>query len=298
VRNVHGTLAFDQQWCDWGEIDNGLTNTTVLSLGASPNGVGGMNLFAGTYGSGIFLSTNNGASWSEANSGLTDFVVTSFSVGGSKIYAGTLGGIFLSTNNGTSWTAVNNGLTNMYVFDIVSVPNGVGGVSLFAGTGGGVFLSTNNGTNWSPINTGLRYTWVYALAVSPDGQGGTNLLAGTAGGGVWKRPLSEIVTAVPISSQGLPTLFTLDQNYPNPFNPSTQIRFQIPARSAGGPDAGFVSLKVFDVLGRDVATLVNEELQPGSHTISFDASGLAGGMYFCSLTAENHTQVRKMVLMK
>jgi len=85
--------------------------------------------------------------------------------------------------------------------------------------------------------------------------------------------------------------FTLNQNYPNPFNPSTQITFNL-------AQAGNVSLKVFDVLGREVATLVNSELASGAHTVTFDASDLASGLYVYRLDAGNMTATRKMMLMK
>jgi len=169
--------------------------------------VSGSNLFAGTFGDGVFLSTNNGTSWTAVNTGLTDTLVLSLAVSGSNLFAGTGGGVFLSTNNGTSWTAVNTGLTNTSVHSLA-----VNGTNLFAGTAGGVFLSTNNGTSWTAVNTGLTRTFVLSLAVS-----GSNLFAGTDGGGVWRRPLSEMVTAVEDDFSQAPVSFSLEQNYPNPF---------------------------------------------------------------------------------
>jgi|GEM_PF-435930 len=135
--------------------------------------VSGTNLFAGTSG-GIFLSTNNGTSWTAASTGLTNTDVHALAVSDTNLFAGTSGGgVFLSTNNGTSWTAASTGLTSTVVNALA-----VSGTNLFAGTsGGGVFLSTNNGTSWSAVNTGLTNTYVYALAVS-----GTNLFAGTSDG--------------------------------------------------------------------------------------------------------------------
>lgn len=88
-----------------------------------------------------------------------------------------------------------------------------------------------------------------------------------------------------------PKEFALFQNYPNPFNPSTKIRFQV-------MDFGLVTLKVFDVLGREVATLVNERLEPGRHERVFDASGLTSGVYFYRLQAGTSLQVRRSILMK
>src|SRR5262245_49489058 len=80
--------------------------------------VSGTNLFVGTYG-GVFISTNNGASWTSVNTSLTSLVVTSLAISGTNLFAGTYyGGVYLSTNNGTSWTAVNNGLTTSSVHSL------------------------------------------------------------------------------------------------------------------------------------------------------------------------------------
>jgi len=134
--------------------------------------VSGTNLFAGTDGDGVFLSTDNGTSWTTVNTGLTNAEVSALAVSGTNLFAGThFGGVFLSTNNGTNWTAVNTGLMNTIVHALA-----VSGTNLFAGTeGGGVFLSTNNGTSWT--EAGLFNFRVVSLAVS-----GTNLFAGIYGG--------------------------------------------------------------------------------------------------------------------
>jgi hypothetical protein len=89
----------------------------------------------------------------------------------------------------------------------------------------------------------------------------------------------------------LPFAFTLEQNYPNPFNPSTKIKYQLPV-------TGFVNLKVYDVLGNEVATLVDEEKSAGSFDVEFNAFGLPSGIYFYTLNAANYIQTRKMILLK
>ncbi|HXX65216.1 MAG TPA: T9SS type A sorting domain-containing protein, partial [Bacteroidota bacterium] len=85
--------------------------------------------------------------------------------------------------------------------------------------------------------------------------------------------------------------FELSQNYPNPFNPTTRISFTIPATA-------MVQLKVYNVLGQEVATLVNETMTNGSHTVTFDASKLASGVYLYKITAGNFVSTKKMVLLK
>jgi hypothetical protein len=85
--------------------------------------------------------------------------------------------------------------------------------------------------------------------------------------------------------------YSLNQNYPNPFNPATTIKYQI-------PELSFVTLKVYDVLGNEIATLVNEEKPVGSYDIEFDANALPSGIYFYRLQAGSFIETKKMVLMK
>ncbi len=85
--------------------------------------------------------------------------------------------------------------------------------------------------------------------------------------------------------------YKLEQNYPNPFNPTTNIAFSI-------KEAGFVSLKVYDLLGREVATLVSEIRPAGNYTVRFDAAGLGSGVYFYTLSSGGFSQTKKMMIVK
>ena len=89
----------------------------------------------------------------------------------------------------------------------------------------------------------------------------------------------------------LPTNYSLSQNYPNPFNPSTSISYHLPVN-------GFVTLKVYDVLGDEVATLVNGEKHAGEYEIEFDAANLSSGVYFYQLQAGSLVETKKMLLLK
>jgi hypothetical protein len=102
---------------------------------------------------------------------------------------------------------------------------------------------------------------------------------------------TAIASAVERVGNGIPSRFELLQNYPNPFNPTTAISYQLSAN-------GSVTLKVFDVLGREIATLVRGELQAGTYETSFDASRLSSGVYLYELRAGSFVQTRRMVLMK
>lgn len=136
-------------------------------------------------------------------------------------------------------------------------------------------------SNWQeisgyPVPENLKYT---ADLNGDDGLplGDLNWFKGTVG-------VKEI-------SNSVPEKFDLSQNYPNPFNPATEIQYSI-------PKSGFVTLKVYNLLGQEVATLVNQEQNPGSYIVDFDASKLASGVYMYSIKSGNFSLTKKMVLMK
>jgi hypothetical protein len=154
-----------------------------------------------------------------------------------------------------------------------------------AGTdGGGVYVLAHSTANWTAVNTGLTNPHIHTLVVV-----GTDLFAGTVGSGVWKRSLLEV--SVRLASSELPREFNLQQNYPNPFNPTTRIDFQIPRSSQ-------VSVVVFDMLGREVAVLVDEKLSVGSYSTQWSAAGFASGVYLCRLQAGEFVQTRKLLLLR
>ncbi|MFZ2323880.1 MAG: T9SS type A sorting domain-containing protein [Ignavibacteriaceae bacterium] len=99
------------------------------------------------------------------------------------------------------------------------------------------------------------------------------------------------VSDVAKNNNSIPLDFNLSQNYPNPFNPVTIISYQL-------PETEFVTLKIYDILGNEVVTLVNEEKPAGSYNVSFDASKLPSGVYFYTLITDNFKQSKKMILMK
>ena len=100
-----------------------------------------------------------------------------------------------------------------------------------------------------------------------------------------------LITSVSLTSNELPIKFDLAQNYPNPFNPTTTISFNIPLKS-------FVLLKVFDLVGREVATLVSEEMSAGNHSQQWNAVNISSGVYFYRLQAGSFTETKKLVLLK
>ena len=109
--------------------------------------------------------------------------------------------------------------------------------------------------------------------------------------GFWYQSVDFITSVEQIENEVLPKEFRLEQNYPNPFNPSTTIQFALPKRSE-------VTLKIFDLLGREVATLVDEDLQPGEYKVIFEAGDLPSGVYFYRINAEGFVQTKELTLLK
>ena len=129
------------------------------------------NIFAGTFGGGIFLSANNGSTWTTLSDGISErgMIVQTLKISGGNIFAGTLDGVFLSPNNGISWTSMINGLSGdgLYVQALALSSN-----NIFAGTGRGVYLSTNNGTTWTAENCEFSdYVNTDSYSGAPSSQG-------------------------------------------------------------------------------------------------------------------------------
>ncbi len=240
------------------------------------------NIFIGTYGSGLWRLKKEGANWTSSSLSLRDAYVHALAISGSRIFAANGNdGVYVSNDGGTSWNPSNNGLGNVYA-RCISVTDS----TIFVGMDNGVFLSTNDGATWTSVTDGLTDTRVFQLTIH-----GTTLFAGTIVGGVYARPLSNMITGVHDNTNSVITKFTLAQNYPNPFNPTTVIRYYLPL-------ASFVTLKVFDMLGREVQSLVHQDESVGGHTITFNGSFLPSGLYFYRLQAGRFVSTKDMVLLK
>ena len=129
-----------------------------------------------------------------------------------------------------------------------------------------------------------------------NNDGDKDLIVGNTKGGLYYYENWDVFGIQQIGTE-IPESFSLSQNYPNPFNPSTHFEFRIPART-GGADFGFVQLVIFDVLGREVSTLVNEELKPGIYKVDFDGTNYPSGVYYYRLETKSFSETRKMVLVK
>jgi hypothetical protein len=192
--------------------------------------------------------------------------------------------VFLSTNRGANWTAVSDGMTHPFVSRFA-----LSGSNLIAGLNGygyaGLYVSTNRGASWTDASAGMASPGIYALAVS-----GTHIF-GTTYGGVWRRALSEMITSAGLAGNETPGAFVLEQNYPNPFNPWTTIRFELP-----GPMR--VTVRVFDLLGREVSVLLDRTTGGGVHEVRWDGSRVASGVYVYRLQAGNYVASKRLVVLK
>ncbi|MFH0734913.1 MAG: T9SS type A sorting domain-containing protein [bacterium] len=142
-------------------------------------------------------------------------------------------------------------------------------------------LPSNGGSNDNESSTGVNHSFVDI----------PNEATYVEAPCVWADMSPCPFTGVEKENDNLPSTYSLEQNYPNPFNPSTTINFSI-------PQAGLVTLKVYDLLGQEVASLVNDELAAGNYNVNFNASSLTSGIYFYSVTSNNFVATKKMMLIK
>ncbi len=254
-----------------------LTKIYCLALDSSNN------LYAGAAYNGVFESTDGGTFWTQSgiSSPLIFYSVKSMEIDGEgKIFAGTdTAGAYCSSDSGIDWKSIPSITGKSVTCFLMSRSS-----EYFAGTSdSGVFVSTDRGMTWQPANVGLEDSSVSSLLFDQQG----NVYAGTAGGLFESAGFTTEV----YGDIGIPGSFSLFQNYPNPFNPTTMIRYQLSA-------VGHVTLNVYDVLGRRVATLVNEVKTPGTYEVEFSGAGLASGVYFYRLIADGRVVTKRMVLIK
>ena len=297
-----GPLFANAGWEDYFGIstDDGLTWSTPV--GFSDNRGGALfdfrNQFALTYGilmhSGsvgnyLSFSSDYGMTW-EVIAGPEGASIAGIFSNGNIILSGpwNLPGIQISTDMCSTWTQIS------IVSGHVCLSYSIGleeGILVSTDSLGSLFLFSDEGDSLGSVNAP---SWSDILALTLDNTG--YLYASTAtsmmlaSGGLWRRPLAEIITSVE-NETTQPINLLLSQNYPNPFNPSTKIKYSVPQSSQ-------VQIKVFDVLGNEVETLVNVEKPIGTYELTWYATNLPSGVYFYQLKAGSFVETKKMILLK
>jgi photosystem II stability/assembly factor-like uncharacterized protein len=193
--------------------------------------------------------------------------------------AGSSTGLLFTSNRGTNWLP----MTSPGSGNINGIAFGYSYGELFYARGTSVYFTSNSGTNWVTMTT---QTGTYNHMIRA--RSGYNIWAIRDNGGISKY--NYPIGIEPIGTE-IPSAFSLSQNYPNPFNPSTFIKFDVSKSS-------FVSLKIFDALGREIAALVNEQLKPGTYQVDWDGTNYTSGVYFYKLYTESYTATKKMILVK
>lgn len=299
------------------------SNKNVQGIKCGPD-----NHVYATTSTGFFRSTNGGLNWSESATltGLNCLPVLVDKDSANIVYVGVSSGggigigVYRSTDYGVTFSTNLNPNKNGY--SLMQTPNG----NLYMVTTTAPYnfdRSTNKGLTWTTLgnlpnamrgvaywsnsdffvsgNTGVLYTHVggtdwgnygsFTLSATPIAVKQTRVFAGTSGanGGVWSASIP--LTGIEPISNIFPDKFLLKQNYPNPFNPSTNIEFQI-AKS------GFTALKVYDINGKEVADLLNQNLSAGVYKIDFNAEGFSSGIYYYTLKTNDFQETKRMVLIK
>ena len=263
---------------NWVQKNNGIIFTAVNTLAKNSNG----DLFAGTFGGGIYKSVDGAENWNQLTVGY-DHVWSIGINSADEIFVATYGnGLYYSNDDGATFNrqaAVNA----EYIYAIT-----IDGNNVFASAwNGGIYLyQTATEMTWSQL--GMVGFGISSMMIDKN-----VLYVGTADGKLYKNvnPITEVK-----GTTGLNYSFTLEQNYPNPFNPSTIIKYSV-------AEASNVKLTVYDILGKEVVTLVNSNQNAGNYQLVWNATDnlgrkVASGIYFYSIEAGKFNKTNKMILMK
>ncbi len=241
-------------------------------------------------------NTNNiyvtGSSRNADTLGSEDIVSLKLSPNGSLYWARTYNGTGSGIDYGTSIAADNLG--NVYVGGCTDKSNNHLAYALLK-------YNSAGDLQWFQQYSKIEYSEDFVYSVAVDNSYNV-FVTGISFDSLSDYDIATIKYSQPIGitplSGEVPVNYSLSQNYPNPFNPITHFEFRIPARSTGGADFGLVRLVVYDALGKEVQTLVNQRLTPGTYRVDFAVGSLPSGIYYYSLNAGGYIQTKKMALIK
>jgi len=232
----------------------------------------------------ILRSTDKGISWTNIL-GVTTFIINRVAVYKNVAVAVSLRGIiYVSTDYGRTWTPKSLGIQD----DLYGITLGSKGNGIICTGSGGVYSTSDTGKSWIDEKS-VTASWLYSVCYLKSNT--------TITVGLYSTILQLITSTSTTVNQSLSSLnltpkqYRLNQNYPNPFNPSTVISYELQTN-------GIVTLEIYDMLGRRIATLVSEREDAGIHSVTFNASGLSSGIYFYRLTAGNFVKTKKLMLIR
>ncbi len=194
--------------------------------------------------------------------------------------------VYKTTNGGANWFFQSNPISSggmNQINDVKFIDGNSGWAVHGTPSTGAIMFTTNGGVNWAIEEQSVN--WFDCLAIYSN----KKTWCGSSSGKVWYTiPDNPLIIS---HNQETAMQYSLEQNYPNPFNPMTNVKFQM-------PNTAFVKLIVFDILGREVSALVNEQLNAGTYEVQWDASAYPSGIYFYKLTAGEYSETKKMILIK
>ncbi len=269
----------------------GLTNAALSSAASIGSNIfiGKMHYTSGGPPGSIYLSTDNGNHWKTVNNGLSDSNALSMaSVGSSVFVSNDSGDVYRSIDTGKTWQLIRNlptlknQLSTLYA----------NGSNLFCGTPGGIYLSTDDGITWLDTKYSNGGHQVMSIAITSY-----MLFANGGFGGILARSLTGLL-GVGQNTDRIPIKFALQQNYPNPFNPTTRIVYNLPHDC-------HVTLRVFNLLGQVVATIIDQYQTAGYKSVDYNGNLISSGVYFYRIDAASRssemnsfTQIKKMILIR
>ena len=313
----------------WSNVyQGGVSNSALSSIAIAPNGT----IFATDIKEGLLRSTDSGQNWNlllADNSSPQAYPVNVDKNGVVYVASDTSNKFYSSTDNGDTWNDITGNMYPISVNDIKFDKDG----NLYLATDESIWTNSNNSlpieissfiaslkennvtlkwnTSTEINNLGFNIerksndsiNWQNIAFIKGAGSSSTpnkysyinsNLLPGRYNYRLRQIDVNGSYKYYSLAAEIIvnnPTVFSIEQNYPNPFNPTTEIRYSIASTS-------LVSLKVYDVLGKEAGTLVNETKQPGSYTVLFNAKELSSGVYFYRLEAGDFTSIKKMIILK
>jgi|WetSurMetagenome_2_1015567.scaffolds.fasta_scaffold49809_2 hypothetical protein len=259
----------------------------------------------------IAFTTNGGTNWQTRTVSYTAHYVcpiefTSNNQTGFCSSSGALADIYLhkTTNGGYSWT--NTFLLPIEPSRILMTLDWIEGTTTWYFSSSSyqnvpIYKSTNDGVNWIPMEINNNYDQIeHASFIKKNDR--VWGYAATVNGKIFQLAGDSVnIVNINKNEHSVPENYSLFQNYPNPFNPTTTIKFSIPSLNPPfnkGGTGGFVTLKVCNILGKEVAILVNEKLQAGIYEVKFDGTNLPSGVYYYRIETESYCETKKMLMIK